>query len=204
MFLLHDALGMQNRALMPADHCRAKCSAISHPSLMTTCLARLTGAHSAITCLALLLAACGTGRPAVAPAIDNTVGLLLPSADSACFVTTSDGDDDGLSDACELALASASRCDRGHSSIDTCDRNRMRYRFPILSRLQNIGSRAHPAGAADGCVGPDHIGWHSNRANPGEIECLWSRASPFRGWQAPAVKGAATSYGRYLDEIAAF
>jgi hypothetical protein len=107
MILLHDALGVQNQALMPTDQCRAKCSAISHPSLMTTCLSRLPGAHSAITCLALLLAACGTGRPAAAPAIDNTVGLLLPSADSACFITTSDGDDDGLSDSCELALVSA-------------------------------------------------------------------------------------------------
>jgi hypothetical protein len=100
--------------------------------------------------------------------------------------------------------ANASACDRGHSFIDTCDQNFVRYRFPIQSQSQNIGSRTHPAGANDGCVGPDHIGWKSIMTVAGSIECLWSRARPFRGWQSSAMRGAATPYGRYLDEIASF
>src|SRR5690606_3383380 len=42
-------------------------------------------------------------------------------------------------------------CDRGHHRIDTCDANRLAYRYPIASTAQNIGSRARPVGGRGGC-----------------------------------------------------
>lgn len=99
---------------------------------------------------------------------------------------------------------SRERCDRGHSTIDTCDHNHLRYRFPIESQRQNVGSRRRPVGSEGGCVDAEHIGWGSRLPDVGVVECFWDSDRPFRGWQADTIGTAATPYARYLDEIAGF
>lgn len=90
---------------------------------------------------------------------------------------------------------SRAACDRGHSRIDTCDRNRWRYRFPVDSQRRNVGSPQRPMG----CVTAAELGSRSRMPVASARECIRDDAR-FRGWQA---RGAgATGYGRYLREVA--
>lgn len=109
-----------------------------------------------------------------------------------------------VADGRQANYPTSTACDRGHTFVDTCARNRVRYRFPIESQLQNIGSRTYPVGAGGGCVGTDQIGWDSLLADQNELECFWRPDTPFRGWQGGAFEGNATPYARYLDEIVRF
>lgn len=98
---------------------------------------------------------------------------------------------------------SRSACDRGHGSLDTCDRNRLELLFPVSSTRQNLGSRTHPV-AGHGCVTGQHAGWNSRLPTPDSVECFWSRDRRFHGWQASSGSEGATPYFRYLHEIAGF
>ncbi len=95
--------------------------------------------------------------------------------------------------------ASRDACDNGHHGVDTCDRHDLRYRFPIISVTQNVGSMAQPIGLT-GCVKGLQLG--SAKVQPDAEECFWNSQTPFRGWQATG-RGV-TSYWRYLTEIAEF
>lgn len=96
---------------------------------------------------------------------------------------------------------SRSACDRGHHRIDTCDHHQLRYRFPIVSERQNIGSRSNPV-EGTGCVGASRLDRRIAPAQPEAVECFWSEDAPFRGWTG--VGAGATPYARYLREIAGF
>jgi hypothetical protein len=92
-------------------------------------------------------------------------------------------------------------CDRGHFYLDTCDRNTVRERFPIVPGL-NLGSRNAPIRDGDtspGCVRGSTL--REPRADPEAVECFWSDA-PFRGWRGEGP--GATAYGDYLEQIARF
>ena len=93
---------------------------------------------------------------------------------------------------------SASACDAGHWFYDTCDRNTGIYRFPIVRHEQNIGSRAKPVNG-DGCVDGRQAGWNSTLISAAVVECFWTPARRFTGWQSPA-RGSATPYERYLAD----
>lgn len=88
-------------------------------------------------------------------------------------------------------------CDRGHHSLDTCDRNESEFRFPITS-TRNIGSRDHPF-RDDGCIAGVELG--SSLVEPDAGECFW-RDSAFRGWTSAAP--GVTGYSRYLADVAGF
>lgn len=94
-------------------------------------------------------------------------------------------------------------CDRGHHFIDSCDRNEVEARFPVLPG-RNVGSGAAPIRNADlppGCVSGAYVGSAAPGVAPEARECFWSEV-PFRGWQNRG--GGATPYARYLVEIAGF
>jgi hypothetical protein len=94
-------------------------------------------------------------------------------------------------------------CDSGHWYYDSCDRNDVAYRFPIVTSAQNIGSRDHPLpedGIARGCVAAEALVVADQRADRGTTECFWDPGSRFRGWQRGGYDGA-TSYGRVLAAI---
>jgi hypothetical protein len=99
--------------------------------------------------------------------------------------------------------ASRQACNRGHWFYDTCDNNENSLRYPIAAARQNIGSRAQPSGDAQGCLGARYAGWLSRQVDEQARECFWADSVPFTGWQRPAA-GGATSYARYLREIARF
>lgn len=103
------------------------------------------------------------------------------------------------------AYPSRDSCDAGHWFYDSCDVHAAEVRFPVLSALQNLGSRTRPFphGAGEECVGPGEPGWRSDLVDPDAEECFWSEEAPFRGWQAGDGDGA-TPYGRYLREVAGF
>jgi hypothetical protein len=90
-------------------------------------------------------------------------------------------------------------CDRGIHAIDTCDRNSLPLRYPIISNLQNVGSMSMPA-HQHGCVSGGAI-WNSRRENTEVTECFWDRATPFAGWQNGS---GVTPYHKYLVEVAGF
>lgn len=97
-------------------------------------------------------------------------------------------------------------CDRGFWGYDTCDRNRVRLRFPVLDPAQNAGSRARPFGGrsnAEGCVRLPVLG--EATASPGgdRIECVWSVRGAFTGWRLPDGDPP-TPYGRHLRDYAGF
>jgi hypothetical protein len=94
-------------------------------------------------------------------------------------------------------------CDRAHFFYDTCDRNDAKYRYPVASSRQNIGSASNPAGDERGCVSWDWTGVVSERVAAGTYECFWDPRSLFRGWQRPA-SGGSTPYYKYLTEVAGF
>ena len=99
--------------------------------------------------------------------------------------------------------ATQAACNRGHWRFDDCADNENSLRYPIASPRQNIGSRAQPAGDAQGCVQAGHAGWQSARADAAVRECLWNDSIPFTGWQRPALRHS-TSYARYLREVAQY
>lgn len=98
---------------------------------------------------------------------------------------------------------SRSACDGGHSSIDTCDRNDVEYRYPIRDQRQNIGSRAVPIDS-DGCVTARALGSSSSMPAPDAEECFWTADALFGGWQRAGSSEGVTPYERYLVEIARF
>lgn len=98
-------------------------------------------------------------------------------------------------------------CDRGFWGYDTCDRNAVRQRFPVVRAEQNVGSRARPFGARvppPGCVTAAAAGSGSARPDPAAVECVWSDVGAFRGWQRQPGGDAPTPYGRYLRDWARF
>jgi hypothetical protein len=99
---------------------------------------------------------------------------------------------------------SRSACDAGHSTIDTCDRNAMLYRFPIRGSIQNIGSRARPRGSPGGCFSAAAVGSQSAVPVPGVEECFWSDSERFGGWQRRDGNEGSTPYARYLVETGEF
>jgi hypothetical protein len=96
--------------------------------------------------------------------------------------------------------ASRMACDRGHWYLDTCDRSRVGFRFPVVSQAQNVGSRARPIGG-DGCLKGGELPLGSAATDPGREECLWAEDETFRGWQSDEVGAPPTPYGRYLREV---
>ena len=99
---------------------------------------------------------------------------------------------------------SARACDRGHWGYDSCDRNSAVVRFPVVSAAQNIGSRAHPLPAPDGCLAASALLLGPAGLDPTARECVWDASRPFRGWQSDSRGPGPTSYGRSLTEIAGF
>jgi hypothetical protein len=99
--------------------------------------------------------------------------------------------------------ASRTDCDRAHLFYDTCDRNDVKYTFPIATARQNIGSARMPAGDERGCVRSDWTGVVSKRVAADTYECFWDPGALFRGWQRPA-SGGSTPYYKYLTEVAGF
>jgi len=97
---------------------------------------------------------------------------------------------------------SPAACGAGHWGYDGCGRNRVSRRYPVLSRRQNVGSRAVPFPYAGGkeCIGREAVGWGSALPAPGAVECFWDPAAAFRGWQSGAG-GGATAYGRQLRDL---
>jgi hypothetical protein len=89
-------------------------------------------------------------------------------------------------------------CDQGHLGIDSCDRNDVRYTFPVAAD-RNLGSRESPT-HAEGCVSGKDL--HSPAAAAETKECFWMVGAQFRGWQTSG-RGV-TGYVRYLTEIARF
>jgi hypothetical protein len=94
-------------------------------------------------------------------------------------------------------------CDSGHWGFDTCDRNARRFRFPVVSARQNIGTferrfphRADPSG----CVARPELVEESDAAEG--RECVWSDET-FGGWSG-LDEGTSTGYRRYLKDIAGF
>lgn len=96
---------------------------------------------------------------------------------------------------------SRSACDRGHHRIDTCDHHSVRYRFPVVSDQQNIGSRVRPIHGT-GCVSGSELVRGRVRIETTAVECFWSEETPFRGWTGEG--SGVTPYARYLREIAGF
>jgi hypothetical protein len=90
-------------------------------------------------------------------------------------------------------------CDSGHWYYDSCDRNDVAYRFPIVTSAQNIGNRFRPLpdGLRRGCIAAEELPVPDSRADGGTRECLWDIATRFRGWQRGSHQGA-TSYARVL------
>lgn len=98
---------------------------------------------------------------------------------------------------------SRAACDRGHTFMDTCGPERVRYRYPIAPE-RNIGSRSRPLprdGAEPGCVGAEQVDPTHEWSRPGTAECFWQPDARFHGWQGAA--DGVTPYERYLREIAA-
>jgi hypothetical protein len=93
-------------------------------------------------------------------------------------------------------------CDRGHWSYDSCDRNTVRVRFPLLAAAQNVGSRARPA-APGGCVPAARLALGAG-TRPGARECVWDASAPFRGWQGAASGPPPTPYAVVLARAAGF
>jgi hypothetical protein len=92
-------------------------------------------------------------------------------------------------------------CDRGFWNYDSCDRNRVRLRFPVLSAAQNAGSRHRPFGGrtdAEGCIPAPMSGPDGDRR-----ECIWSVSGAFHGWRPPSGE-APTPYGRHLRDYGGF
>lgn len=107
-----------------------------------------------------------------------------------------------VSDARNANYPSYDACDRGHGGMDRCARDATSYRFPVISE-RNIGSRAVPmqlAGQAPGCVTGAFVEPADRLiVSPDAVECFWSRAAPFGGWQGGGT--GVSAYERYLEYI---
>lgn len=95
-------------------------------------------------------------------------------------------------------------CERGHHRQERCaaGATARRFRFPVVSAEQNIGSRERPAMPGAGCVPAAALPLGARGAAPDAVECLWSDSAPFRGWQAGSTGRAPTSYGAVLRRYA--
>ncbi|MEJ7758146.1 MAG: hypothetical protein WKF55_01005 [Gemmatimonadaceae bacterium] len=102
------------------------------------------------------------------------------------------------------AYPTRASCDSGFWLFDTCDGNRLRIRFPVRTKLQNIGSRSNPFMGETDCVAPGRGGWRSALADSTLKECFWMPNKPFRGWQRSRAGTAPTPYDRHLREAASF
>lgn len=99
------------------------------------------------------------------------------------------------------------RCDRGHWWYDTCDRNELKYRFPVERPSQNVGDPLGAVGTQPGgtnsCLSLTDLGWTSvgGGADMNAVECFGGEEL-FRGWLPPGaipeVPVGATSYRRYF------
>lgn len=99
---------------------------------------------------------------------------------------------------------SRNACENGHTLIDTCTGERIRYRFPVHGD-RNIGSRTQPRardGTPPGCVAAGDIDPTHAATDAGAVECFWDTRAQFRGWQAAA--DGVTPYEHYLRTIAGF
>lgn len=105
-----------------------------------------------------------------------------------------------IAEGTHAGYASRVACDRGHWHLDTCDRSRFGFRFPVRSQAQNIGSRARPIGG-DGCLAGYELPLGFRATDPGRVECLWADEGTFRGWQRDESGEPPTPYGRYLKEV---
>ena len=109
-----------------------------------------------------------------------------------------------VSDARNANYPSYGACERGHMRMDTCQRNSVPYRFPVVP-ARNIGSRAvpfvrpsQPAGCASGrFVEPSDI----LVVAPAALECFWDESKRFLGWQGSIHEEGATPYGVYLQQL---
>jgi hypothetical protein len=104
---------------------------------------------------------------------------------------------------------SSAECDAGHWYYDSCDGNSTRYRFPVVSATQNIGSRRRPlpepyAALPAGCIAGSRLPLPGRGFDAGTAECFWDSAAPFRGWQRTRVGTAPTPYARVLEHAAEF
>lgn len=97
---------------------------------------------------------------------------------------------------------SPSACDRGHHFFDSCDQHDVTVRFPVVSELQNVGSRKAPflGRAISGCVAAVELWQVPRGAVAGAEECFWSER-PFRGWTRTTSGDAPTPYAVYLREV---
>ncbi len=95
-------------------------------------------------------------------------------------------------------------CDSGFWRFDTCDNNSLAVRFPVLTGDQNLGSRPRPFMGAGDCTTPGRGGWRSALADQSLMECFWTSAKPFHGWQRTHAGTAPSSYDRYMRERARF
>lgn len=105
--------------------------------------------------------------------------------------------------------SSPRQCDTGHWSYDSCDGNSVRYRFPVLSSAQNVGSRHQPLPPADrsnpaGCLTAEWLPLRSTATDAGTRECFWDPNASFRGWQRDATGNAPTPYARVLRHATRF
>lgn len=98
----------------------------------------------------------------------------------------------------------ARSCDRGHWFQDSCDRNEIAVRFPIVTQMQNLGSRQAPAPTPGGCVTAEHVAGAPAGIMPGTVECFWDERRAFTGWQRVATVPAPTAYGHLLAQVAGF
>jgi hypothetical protein len=94
-------------------------------------------------------------------------------------------------------------CDTGHWYYDSCDRNSVAYRFPIVSSAQNVGSRHQPLPPGDasnpaGCFTAERVPLRSTGIDAGTRECFWDPAAAFRGWQRRPTGHAPTPYALVL------
>ena len=93
-------------------------------------------------------------------------------------------------------------CESGHWGFDTCDRNDRRFRFPVQSPRQNIGSFERPfphRQGRSGCIARPEL------VPPAYLhgtECLWIDEA-FGGW-SDRVGKTSTGYRRYLEDVAGF
>ena len=95
-------------------------------------------------------------------------------------------------------------CDAGHWFLDSCDHNSRRVRFAVLTRRQNIGSRARRFPSPDGCMSGGSLPLGAEGVERASRECIWDETHPFRGWQASTGADAPTSYAHYLTRIGGF
>ena len=100
-------------------------------------------------------------------------------------------------------------CDTGHWYYDSCDGNSVAYRFPVVSKAQNVGSRHHPLPQGDasnptGCITAERLPLPSAATDAGTRECFWNPTATFRGWQRDPAGRPPTPYAVLLRRVTQF